>query len=242
MDSLFSGENLMNLVVGLLSATASVLVFGLGIIFRQSQVRNQRAQDQITRADRAALEWGAQSMMAMSRAHFFAENAAAQTDFNGRREALMAELSALVDHGRLYFPNESRDLVGTDREAAMRGYRPAILDALLLPFFELLAMKTPDGVDLGKTAGNIYNARRAFISELQDALDPKRDGLLGEALKKRLTHEEDWVLIRPLVESFAERHGRDFKPSFWPTEPQTRSQLERRKARTFRWPWSKSGK
>jgi hypothetical protein len=52
-------------------------------------------------------------------------------EFTTQRDDQLARLSAMIDKGRLFFPNFSHDVVGTDKPLAFRGHRQAILDRLV---------------------------------------------------------------------------------------------------------------
>ena len=222
--------------IAFLALIASVVGGTAAFWFRHLANQRERelidAREQIARVDTAAVAWGFRCIEAMSEAEALMRNP--DENATGSHDAVvrvLATLSALVDQGRMFFPNVNRDLVGTDKAAAMRGYRPAILDALLIAYFELeFARRNPNVNDEQQQLRlkNVFNARRAFISELQEALDPLRDGMLAVSIQKRRTdaqifEEADWEGVRPLVSSYEERAG---KGSFWGDPPRTRIQIE----------------
>ena len=81
--------------------------------------------------------------------------------------ALAVEASALVDQGRLFFPNVRRS-AGRQEDGAIRaGKRPAILDELLRVFsVARLAAREPD-VDIRRFQDVLWAGRVRFVSSLQ---------------------------------------------------------------------------
>jgi len=179
------------------------------------------------------LVWARMSNEAMAEANvLFRTKPAGQSVDATAASDLMARLSALVDTGRLYFPNHSRDLdwpTFRDRPAAMKGFRDPILDTLMLAHEELRFADKADDAGAAEAAANIFNARRAFISELQDWVDPNSLGLGRFAVQapRGQKHEQDWHDVTPLVDSFERRYG---EKSFWNERPIPRSTLQQKLA------------
>jgi|694.fasta_scaffold79544_2 hypothetical protein len=96
-------------------------------------------------------------------------------DFRPRRSAMRAELSALIDRGRLFFPNRADPLHGQEKEAGFQGYRQPILDALVASYDLLSGAGSAPGPDAAACQG-LRTHSRAFISELYKAVDPIRRG------------------------------------------------------------------
>ncbi len=122
-------------------------------------------------------DWSNEVIDAMSVATYLCDLDPAKTDdpsFFNRWHALRVELSALVDRGRLFFPNTHHDSVGTGKATAYRGLRPAVLDRVIA------VLRLVDDMDYRSQAPNlkrradIVKERREFVSEVQDTLDPRR--------------------------------------------------------------------
>lgn len=175
------------------------------------------------------LVWARMSNEAMAEANVLFRNKPAGQPVDAKAAGdLVARLSALVDTGRLYFPNHSRDLDWPsfrNRPSAMKGFRDPILDTLMLTHEELRQAGNSDDANAAEAAENIFNARRAFISELQDWVDPNSLGLGRFAVQapRGQKHEQDWSDVTPLVDSFEKRHG---AASFWKERPVARSVLQ----------------
>lgn len=142
------------------------------------------------------------------------------------RDNLVSRLSACVDQGRLFFPNVSHDLVGLDRPFANRGYRPPILDAIMLTHERLRRMDHAVA-SMEQDTSALFHARRAFVSELQRALDPRRRDLIFDNLADNTRLEargEDvhWESVKGLVAEFENEHGAQ---SFWRDPPRPRREL-----------------
>ena len=156
------------------------------------------------------------------------------------RDTLAARISGYIDQGRLFFLNDSSDLVGLDRPAAMRGYRPPVLDAALLVYQELTLLDAGEATQAKVEAAAIFEMAPAFISELQKALDPRRRRAVLDRLVSNRKEEEaevaaltaeanavdtvNWDGVTPVVDEFEKRHGQG---SFWKDRPRPRSQVVR---------------
>lgn len=84
------------------------------------------------------------------------------------------KLSSVADRGRLFFPNESPQTHGQDKEAAFQGYRPPILDAVVFACNRISRIDAgATGPDTG-AAEFLTKCRRLLVSEAQNAIDPRR--------------------------------------------------------------------
>lgn len=79
---------------------------------------------------------------------------------------LAMELSCLLEQGRLFFKNEVADTYGAEKEAAFRGYRPAILDQILIAY--LVASRWSElGDDKKFAAKLVEKCEKKFLSLAQ---------------------------------------------------------------------------
>ncbi|MFO1169412.1 MAG: hypothetical protein U1E49_00410 [Hyphomicrobiaceae bacterium] len=130
------------------------------------QVRNQRDSD-VIRWSEACVHTLAEIESLV--AHPPAEGAVRE------RNQLLARLSASIDHGRLFFPNQQPDKKGTDKPAAFQGFRQKILAVLVAAHHVLSREDALVSETARATAiGQIGELRRVFISEAQLAIDPRR--------------------------------------------------------------------
>jgi hypothetical protein len=83
-------------------------------------------------------------------------------------------LSSLADRGRLFFPNESPESHGQEKEAAFQGYRPPILDAVVFACTRIGRLTHDQSAPDSKAAEFLTKCRRLLVSEAQNAIDPRR--------------------------------------------------------------------
>jgi hypothetical protein len=151
-----------------------------GETIRQRQLQTERLRQSI---DAASLEWGNRAIDAMGRAAMLVRARAMAPDdlsYQSPRMDLLIELSALIDQGRMFFPNLDPHLKGAEKEGAYRGKRPPILDAIMWVYHELEETPRQGGPDPETGAKFVNECRRLLVSELQAHLDPRRrDEIIG---------------------------------------------------------------
>ncbi len=101
-------------------------------------------------------------------------------EFPSRRSAVRAQLSALIDRGRLFFPNREDGDYGKDKEAGFQGRRHPALDTLVDAYTLVDKSGYSPGPDRDAIAG-LTVQRRKFMAEVFQAVDPVRR---GEKLKE----------------------------------------------------------
>ena len=98
------------------------------------------------------------------------------TNEENSKKAYLAELSALIENGRFYFPNiDQYDNFGVDKPMAYRGYRNVVLDFLVYEY------QLFDRKDSGKYLKHAESLQRLFTSYVFQHLDPKK-------LQKKVKH------------------------------------------------------
>lgn len=103
-----------------------------------------------------------------------------EAEFPIRRSAVRAQLSALIDRGRLFFPNREDGDYGKDKEAGFQGRRHPALDALVDAYGIIDKSGYSPGPDRDAIAA-LTTQRRKFMAEVFQAVDPVRR---GEKLKE----------------------------------------------------------
>jgi len=112
--------------------------------------------------------WGEDMSLAISEAAHIIEH----PELNGdHKRPVLIKLSALIDTGRWYFPNQWADDYGTHKEPAYRGVRQKVLDCAVA-VYEVLDQLESIPFDHAKL--EISMARREFISLIQEVLDPRK--------------------------------------------------------------------
>lgn len=92
------------------------------------------------------------------------------------KRAYLAELSALIETGRFYFPNiNQHDDFGANKPMAYRGYRNVVLDFLVYEY------QLFDREDSNKYIKHAESLQRLFTSYVFQHLDPKK-------LQKKVKH------------------------------------------------------
>jgi hypothetical protein len=100
---------------------------------------------------------------------------------------LQMRLSALIDQGRLYFPNEAPQSKGQGNPVAYQGERQRILTVLVRAYEALGAARgANDAVALDRVCQELVQLRRVFVSEAQVAIDPRRFIALKEMNERRV--------------------------------------------------------
>ena len=98
------------------------------------------------------------------------------------KQELLAELSALIDEGRFFFPNIFKNDYGQQKLSAFQGLRSHILDYLVL-YYQLYSSESNIEISDAET---IYSE---FLSEVFDFLNPAEfRKMLNKALNNAYAH------------------------------------------------------
>ena len=105
----------------------------------------------------------------------FSDTSHKNSDEQTRLRALCHKLSALIDQGRMYFPNQAPETKGGEKPPAYQGYRQVIL-TVLVRIYGLVEKfnRQPVNSNRENTVKSISKYRRRFVSEAQLAIDPRR--------------------------------------------------------------------
>jgi len=82
----------------------------------------------------------------------------------------LAELSAIIDEGRLFFENSRKSEYGSDKPSAHQGLRPKLLDHLV---YSYRSYQSYVKNEKHNPANTIRKRRKAFNSHVQELIDPK---------------------------------------------------------------------
>ena len=197
LESLF-GWLQSNIEVFVALSSAAVAVFGA--VISRNETRKQRGiqlENLRHGLDAQSLGWGNQCIDVLTRAATFARTRQHQSNdasFFQQRINLMLAISALVERGRLFFPNIDPHHKGADKEVAYRGERPPILDALMYAYYEIEALSRQGGPTADNSADYIDDCRRLLVSELQAHFDPRRrDAIVDRYDDQRLDHRSEAI-------------------------------------------------
>ncbi len=130
------------------------------------QVRNQRDSD--------VIRWTEASMHCLAEIESFIGHPPS-ANLDDKKQSLLSRLSALIDHGRLFFPNHQPEKQGAEKPAAYQGFRQKIL-SVLVSVYNVLAREAALASQEAreKACAELMELRRTFVSEAQLAIDPRR--------------------------------------------------------------------
>jgi hypothetical protein len=121
--------------------------------------------------------WATAAVNLLSDAVHFAELDPARVPGDGffqKRNTYRAELSALIDRGRWFFPNLHSGEHGKDKERAFQGYRHDVLNALVAGYEGITHLDYGTGVGKDVHREEIVRAKRIFVSVIQEIVDPAK--------------------------------------------------------------------
>lgn len=172
-----SGRMDMSAAMG--AGSAVVAFFSALFSWQTMRKQEKRAVVSLKLAhDNDIIRWSDEAIATLAEAHeMLCEKGVAypDNDYRGRRSAARARLSAIIDRGRLFFPNRTDTDHGADKGAAYKGHRQAALDALVDAYDLLGAAGQQTGPDMD--ASEKLNAiRKRFVTEVFKAVDPVRRG------------------------------------------------------------------
>jgi hypothetical protein len=148
--------------------------------------RMMRRQDKRSAAslklahDNDIIRWSDEAIVVMAEAHeMLCEKGVAYPDaeFLQKRSVCRARISAIIDRGRLFFPNvDLGDAHGVDKEAGYQGHRQPALEALVAAYRLLGQAGLQAGPD-SKASEELMAIRRGFVAEVFKAVEPERRGM-----------------------------------------------------------------
>lgn len=96
-------------------------------------------------------------------------------EFPLRRSAARAGVSALIDRGRLFFPNRADATHGADKEVGYQGRRQPVLDIMVEAYAIIDKSGAGPGPDMAAVDA-LLKQRRLFLAEVFKTVDPVRRG------------------------------------------------------------------
>jgi hypothetical protein len=167
-------QTMMSLGSALLAAVSAFLSW------RMSRRSEKRANVSLKMAyDSDIIRWSDEVILTFAQANeILFEKGVSYPDqeFARRRSEARARLSALIDRGRMFFPNtKSVSGHGAEKEMGFQGHRQPVLDELVNAYRLLDQAGSGPGPDREGCEG-LMKHRRAFIAEVFKAVDPERRG------------------------------------------------------------------
>ena len=172
----------MDISTSVLIAAISALVAALSAMISVWNFKREQLNQKISTAKwkkeyfADLLKWSDEAMLQLSESMHLCEldpKRMEQNKFFELRHALRVKLSAHIDRGRWFFPNYSVKEYGQHKPEAFRGYRPAVLDALVAAYRALTALDYSDAKRHSDHRMAIELAKRHFTTEIQRVLDPR---------------------------------------------------------------------
>ena len=161
--------------VGVISAGVSVLAVVLNIALTSRQTRVSVENFKFNN-DTQVMSWANRVVVAMAEAYHLNP----KTDLH----ALATNLSALIDEGRWFFPNVGKKETDHEKHGAYKGTRQPVLDSIVAVYDAVIAMSAANDQTRQELMAHIHAARRAFVSEIQHAVDPRRRAWVMDRFKK----------------------------------------------------------
>jgi hypothetical protein len=169
--------------------SGAAAIFSIGFAFRARRDVRRQHRLQIygmqRQADGEIRRWADETVAVMTNAltwTYLPEPSDGPHTLITRREEILSVLSSAVDRGRWFFPNEMPDAHGDWKQPAYRGFRPAVLDCLVVTFNAFKGATPPGPYD--DTRAKLIAQRKEFVSLIQLRLDPKkRDEEFQELLR-----------------------------------------------------------
>ncbi len=125
-------------------------------------------------------QWGDETVNILARAVHLCD-LPSESDAGAHRLEIRAQLSALMDRGRWYFPNKFEKKVGLRKEPAYRGIRQRVIEELGQAYEALSSAPLSRNREL---RSRLVKHQRVFVSEIQLVLDPrKREQELAHVLE-----------------------------------------------------------
>jgi hypothetical protein len=157
------------------AAAAGIAIVGVAVTVYFARRAERASHDAYSRAGLTTLQdwrrdlrgWADEAIDVMSALEYHLQFGGAVADVESR--TAVHRLSALIDRGRYFFPNQDRETHGLDALPAFRGYRHAALDPLVA------ALRVAEGFAFGRfdsPAEAVREMRRIFVSLTQSVLDP----------------------------------------------------------------------
>jgi hypothetical protein len=166
---------IISTIISALGATVSIY---FALRSSKQGERNLAIQEETAKRNDKALEigyrlkvqdWVSQVIDCMADAYILSEYEKVDTDFERQRIGVMADLTSLLDQGRMFFPNIDADW-GNDKPVAYQGLRQDILNPIKASFDLVKGMKGLTASEISALGPILVKFRREFVSYSHDKL------------------------------------------------------------------------
>lgn len=168
-------------IIGLVTGTASVIGAYVSFVFARRAANRQKQFQEVELANwthqylSEIRKWADQVVHAMSEAIMLCDldpNRTENPSLFDRRHAMLGRLSALIDRGRWFFPNEHLETNRVDRRIVFRGYRDPILDPVVHAHDAVKDLNFNDQSQNLPLRKEMVAIKRDFTAKMQVVLDP----------------------------------------------------------------------
>jgi hypothetical protein len=158
--------------LNLFFALGALLVSAISALYTYRQIRVSTWQAKMEYVN-GLRTWAFGAIEIMAQLRHAMEFADPTPEYAHQKVQLLSQLSAQIDQGRLFLPNvDLGDGFGANKPAAYTGYRPLVLDYLVLAYTTFRAASSSAAAEAAELA-RIDELQRDFISEIQQLVDPK---------------------------------------------------------------------
>lgn len=152
------------------------LVLNWLVVRRQTELQYETLRAEM---DAEVISWAQEAIDLVSHSIALAQGRGvtyAPDEYRRLAHETAQKLSSVADRGRLFFPNDSPESHGQDREGAFQGYRQPILDAVVFACTSIGRSPHDAPAPDAEAASFLTKCRRLLVSEAQNAIDPRRRG------------------------------------------------------------------
>ncbi|MGE3866898.1 MAG: hypothetical protein AB7G04_08285, partial [Hyphomonadaceae bacterium] len=160
------------LAIGSAALALASFAFNWAVVKRQTAMQFESLR---AARDSDLIAWADQVIEAMADAQKLCRDRGkllSDDEFLRAQSETRTRISALLDRGRLFFPNLPGAAEGAAPEAAYQGKRQPALDAVFL-CYRIVADLGREG-EVSEPVRAVVAQRRAFVSEIFNTVDPRR--------------------------------------------------------------------
>lgn len=169
--------NQIGIFVGVVSAVGAIgaafVAWYAAVVAKRAAVAQQRVATHAATSEwlRDVREWASEAIDALSEASYTCDHQDRESgDCTDQLRRCQHQLSALVDRGRFFLPNQNGTEFGLEKPSAYRGWRHAALDPLVAA--ERVVSGQVGSGRFGSRQAALIEMRREFVSGIQRILAP----------------------------------------------------------------------
>ena len=119
------------------------------------------------------VSWARECVQSLSSAHEICASHNKDIEYiKVRRSEILEKITSLIDEGRFVFENDRDNDHGRDKPYAYQGYRPDLMDYLLITYNILSKIDPGDGEIRPQLCAELIDQKREFVSDIQKIIQP----------------------------------------------------------------------